>query len=478
MNATHSLNSLGIIVRLLGLFLCLAAPARGATWYVDNAAGNDGSDGETPATAVATIARAVSLCGTSDTLALKNTGRPYHESIVLHQRGGTPQKPFTIEGNGAVLSGLRPMPAGLWQAKGNGLYFFPQPKIEIADLFARRRRTITPFITTRHGKLARGKTPDALKQDECCWTDAGAWFRPAKGRTPKDYDLAFTALESGLTIVNSSYICVRNLICEGFHNDGFNVHGDCQGIFGENLEARRNGDDGFSIHEDISAVVRNGWFHHNDNGIQDVNAGRSVYFGIVAEHNAGVGVQFAGGLHMLVDARVRHNGRQVVVNGGGARHLGLPRTNLSVAGFSILKNVVAEGGATALHVFGRGRAMASNCIFTAAETGVLVDRTAVCHITSSIVFACTKHELAIRSPDVRLGRNLYHPGRLSWMGKEYGPDLWEAWRTATGQDKESRLGRPEFMADGSLLLNIPADEKTWPAQMRLGLTRSVYGRVR
>ena len=90
---------------------------------------------------------------------------------------------------------------------------------------------------------------------------------------------------TGFATASASYIVCRNLVCECFANDGFNMHGDCRGIYLENVVARYNGDDGISIHETGGLVVRGAHVHHNTFGLQDVNAARSFYNGVLAEHN-------------------------------------------------------------------------------------------------------------------------------------------------------------------------------------------------
>ena len=92
----------------LALVACLfAGTASAATWHVDNRNGKDTNDGLAADRAFNTIARAVKAAEVSDTLSLAKTGVPYRETIRLIGGGGTPAKPFSIEGNGAVISGLR-----------------------------------------------------------------------------------------------------------------------------------------------------------------------------------------------------------------------------------------------------------------------------------------------------------------------------------------------------------------------------------
>jgi len=449
---------------LLGAVVWLAA-APGATWHVDNARGADSNDGKTPDSAFATIAKALSACKTSDTLVLANTGQAYRERIALGGLGGTAAKPFTIEGNGAVISGFKPLPLEKWERKDNDVWFF-----------AHRRPSQNPHLRFDGRYVAAQRKPDGLKPGQYCWAETGVFFRSEAGKTPKDYNLEGTFYSSGVQISNASYIVCRNLVAEGFPNDGFNIHGDCQGIVFENIEGRCNGDDGFSIHEDVSAVVRNGWFHHNNYGIQDVNASRSVFFGVLAENNRISGVEFHGGAHLLVDAVVRDNAKaQVVVNHSPAPHIGLSNASLGVLGLTLLKNVSLSGGAVALEVTGKGSVMATNCVFRGATTGVAVAADATCHLTACVISDCEETEVVSASARMEADLNLYHPGRFVWQGQRFAPEQWEAFRAATGLDKLSRLGQPSFAEDGTLRPDPTAPAPKAP-QLRPGLTRPAFAR--
>jgi hypothetical protein len=62
---------------------------------------------------------------------------------------------------------------------------------------------------------------------------------------------------SGVMIIKSSNIVVKNLTVEYFKNDGFNFHGSCKNIYCENIMAKYCGDDGISAHEDSVITVKN-----------------------------------------------------------------------------------------------------------------------------------------------------------------------------------------------------------------------------
>lgn len=82
------------------------------TVHVDGQNGLDSRDGLSAATAKKTIAAATSLLGPGDTLWLA-PGQTFYESITFPV-DGTPTQPITVEGNGAIISGLMAVPEDQW----------------------------------------------------------------------------------------------------------------------------------------------------------------------------------------------------------------------------------------------------------------------------------------------------------------------------------------------------------------------------
>jgi len=447
------------------LAACLAAGlATADTWHVNNKTGDDANDGRSANTAFATIARAVKAAGTSDTIALANTGSPYREAIRLAGLGGTPAAPFTIEGNGAVLTGLRPLPAERWKPAGEGVWLFPIGKKPYGN----------PFLVHNGRRLAAAKSAEAIEPGQFFWDGEGIGFRPEAGKGIGDYALEATLVESGVALAGASYVVCRNIVSEYHSNDGFNIHGDCRGVAFENIVARHNGDDGFSIHECGGAVVRNAHFHHNRWGIQDVNASRSVFNGVTCEDNEANGADFVGGYHSLVDCVVRNNrAAQVNIRGGRPKHLVGGETDPLCEGVAFLQNVLIEGGPEGLRVGGSARATVRNCTIVRTGVGVVVRGEAFCHLTSSIVADCGRMELDSASANFVRDHNLYHPGRFRWLGRDFGPGRWDAFRAAAGHDASSLLGEPRLRRDGSWhpLPGSPALK----ARPRIGPTAPVRG---
>lgn len=98
------------------LVLCVAsALSVAADWHVDNLQGDDAHAGDTPATAVHSIALAIAKAGPGDTLHLADTGVPYRQTASFYgHRGGEPGRPVTLDGHGATLSGAEPCSVEGW----------------------------------------------------------------------------------------------------------------------------------------------------------------------------------------------------------------------------------------------------------------------------------------------------------------------------------------------------------------------------
>ena len=424
---------------LLSILVAWSTSTQGATYYVNNRTGSDAFNGTAAqpgpkgAGPFATIQTANALLAAGDTLSLANTGKPYRESIHFHGLRGTPAKPIVIEGNGATITGLRTLTE--WIKQDDGSYLCP----------LKGRPYGCPYLMVdgkRQPAAARKGSPTFGR---CLWDSAGVHFMPEPGKTPADYAIEATVLVSGVLVSSSSYVVVRDLISERFSNDGYNIHGECRGWLCENIVGRYNGDDGFSIHETVGAVVRNGHFHDNSFGVQDVNASRTILNGVTVERNK-VGFSMVGGFRSMVDCVSRDNTNAAIsLSGNNPRHL-LGSEHNPLAGITAyMKNVYAVGGANALEMRGRARAMAEHCVFGYADVGVRLDDKSHLHLTGSIVAHCKNWEILSRSPNLYREANIYFPGKLYWLTQGYTGETFDAFREAAGHDTLSLVADPKLI---------------------------------
>jgi hypothetical protein len=439
-------------LRVLAMVCWVSSPGFCATYHVNNRAGDDTHDGLSPEKPFATIARAIRAARTSDAISLANTGEAYREPIPLARLGGRPAQPFVIEGNGATISGLRHLPPERWTKAGE-VYELPGPK-----------PYGFPYLVVDGQRPPATSDPDRLPPGGWIWTtdendrrNGKLRFRPAEGRTLAEHRLEATLEVSGLRVESASYVVVRNLISECHSNDGFNIHGDCRGIACENIEARLNGDDGFSIHEAIEAVVRNGHFHHNGSGIEDVNLSRSLYSGIRVHDNTRLGVLFIGAFHSAVDAVVYDNPRNFALSSSETGHLiGGPFSPLNETAV-YLQNVIGWGGDFGVQAAGKCRVMIVNSIFSGSKTGLDITHNARLHLTKSIVAGCADAELRLsgREGEFFGDYNLYFPGRFRVGKEQFLPEQWESFRKAVGHHEHSSLQDPKLSETHSLGQDSP-----------------------
>ena len=389
---------------------------------------------------------------------LPTRARPTTNPSISEDEVARPKKPFVIEGNGAVLSGLTIIEPDRWEKVTDGLYFFPLKSSPYGN----------PFLVNRGERLVPGDSADTLAAEQHLWDrEAGIYFRCAPDKTLDSYELAATLNVSGLITTSASYIICRNLVCEHFSNDGFNIHGDCRGIYLENVVARHNGDDGISIHESGGLVVRNAYVHHNKYGLQDVNASRSLYNGVIIEDNE-VGASFHGGFHSLVDCVISGSKTdQIDVVADRPKHLVGAEYNPICRCTLFAKNVILRGNENrvGIRVRDHAQAVVENSVVIGSLAGVFVHPLGQCHLTTSVITDCDV-SIASETADVFRDYNVYHPGQMNWPGADYSPEQWEAFRAKAGHDEHSRISAITIAEDGSVELppDLKLDKHVGPTQ--------------
>lgn len=415
-------NSLPVILLLLACGLDAAV----RDLYVDNRKGDDRHAGTDAAAPLATLARAVALLQPGDTLHLANSGRPYRESLRLFGKSGTPAAPLVVDGGGAVLTGLEVTKAEDWEPQPDGTlgYRLRGPKLA---------PNCCPVLRDGDQYVPVSPANAAVPPGHYAWADGLLRYRPAAAAAPGE--LAVSARECGVQLHDASYIRVGNLVCEGFYNDGFNFHGDCQDLLFANVEARYNGDDGFSAHEDVSVTFRDSYAHHNRFGIADICTSQTDYINVRCEANA-TGVVFAGGVHRLIGCDIRDSttGNQVRVDQGhspGGRY-GDSSAGPLYAGLAFIRNTRIAGGKVGLRVSERAQAMVMASTISDCETGLQLLRGATAELRASRIEGCRRANVETPAKALVQGGNQFAPGRFMVADQEYGPDAWAAFLAALG----------------------------------------------
>ena len=413
------------------LFLSLSLSA--TTYYVNNQTGSDANDGLSAEKPFQTISKSMMVLQAGDTLVMA-PGKIYYESMVMRQ-SGTPAKPITIEANGAVLSGRAPIPKDNWKSMGDGLWLNAN-HLQFGALrsrvFNEKGEMISVHISTK---------PQDLKPGEAVWNKDGIYLKLEDGQKPQDLTLFGTYRQSGVAFQDHSYITVNNITVENYSNDGVNAHGYCRGLIFRNLVSRWNGDDGFSVHEDVQACLYGAHLHHNDYGIQDISISRSSFFGVLSEDNREIGGDFSGGMRSIEDSLFRNNGKgQLRFQKGTGGGVGFPKGTTLDTCRAYLKNVlVTEGAGIALHVCGGAAVTASQCTFVGTEKGIVVEKNGESSLSACVV-AKTTDKAMVNEGRLTVQSCAFSPASASWKGQELsGKALLDAL-----EDKASTDDKPMF----------------------------------
>ncbi len=231
----------------LAVFLSVTLPARDL--YVNNVTGDDRNDGLAE-TAVSpgrgpfrSIRRALEAARNGDHIHVAATGQPYRESLTVQagRHSGIPNRPFILEGNGAVLDGSEPVPPDAWEGVGPSLFRFPCQTKTTHVLF------LDGIPATRR-RVPRGSgVPVDLEPLQWCLVDGFVYFRTEPGKLPWSYNLSHTVLPVGLTLYEVRHLIVRDFVIQGFALDGVNAHDGAHGVQFVGLTCRGNGRSGISI---------------------------------------------------------------------------------------------------------------------------------------------------------------------------------------------------------------------------------------
>ncbi|MFV1963839.1 MAG: right-handed parallel beta-helix repeat-containing protein [Pirellulaceae bacterium] len=217
--------------------------------YVDNVRGDDARDGSSPAVQgrlagpCRTIGRALQRANNGDRIVLANNrGEAYRESVTLQagRHSGLPNRPFTLDGNGAVLDGSQPVPPRAWQHVQGHVFRYRPPGMSYQVLYLDDKPAKRAAVSLGEG------LPD-LAPLQWCLYQRHIYFRAEKNRLPRHYDLAYTGLPVGITLYEVRHVVVRDLIIQGFQLDGINAHDSVFDAELVGLTCRGNGRSGISI---------------------------------------------------------------------------------------------------------------------------------------------------------------------------------------------------------------------------------------
>lgn len=237
---------LGYALLMTGI---VASLADARSIYVDNLNGSDSYDGTSATIAtkfsgpLQTIRRALKLAVGGDSIVIRNTGAPYAEVLNLAggRHSGYPSEPFTIYGNGAVLSGVATLPSDGWQRQPDGLWRLSLTRKGSYRFF----RAGLPVA--EHVSSSRDWAPEELPLDH--WTShrGAVLFRFDDRQTPVAESWTYAAAELGISLVDVRHLRIVDLQIVGFRVDGVNADNNCRDVVLENVTVHNNGRAGLAV---------------------------------------------------------------------------------------------------------------------------------------------------------------------------------------------------------------------------------------
>jgi hypothetical protein len=216
--------------------------------FVNNIVGNDRFDGrsagsEADSGPVRSLDRALRLVDRGGRVVLANTGEPYREMISLsdvHHRG-YPDQPLVIAGNGATLDGTVTAAPGAWRYENDHIFSFRPRRLAYQQLFRDGR----PLAHVRAASFLGSRV--GLRPLEWTLLTDRIALRVEEGRLPEQYALRHAALQTGITLFNTQYVRIEDLVIQGFQQDGINAHDRATRCELVRVECRANGRSGISV---------------------------------------------------------------------------------------------------------------------------------------------------------------------------------------------------------------------------------------
>jgi hypothetical protein len=229
------------------LILASAQSLVAADLFVDNTVGDDICDGISPqplderSGPVRTISRGLKMVRPGDTLHVANHGIPYFESleIVGWRFGGG----FTLEGNGAIVSGAKMVPFDAWQYVGDEVWRFTPRRKAFYQLISDDKALPEDPCPPRAATL-----PKIRAGHWCAWRGS-IYYRalPGRSQTQNDPPLWFAAEEVGITLLDVEAVVIHNLELRHFRLDGVNAHDRCTRVILDSVRLIENGRAGLAV---------------------------------------------------------------------------------------------------------------------------------------------------------------------------------------------------------------------------------------
>lgn len=302
---------------LIALFAIAALGSYAADIFVDYNTGKNRNPG-TKEAPLANFERAAKLAKPGDTIYILPSAKPICDSIRLQNLCGTPDKPITINAMNNIFIGSVPLDPKVWKEVKPGLY---SKTLKTGRNWTSRYYMVIDGKMNRMGRVSKASVKSApykkvadLAPGE--WTIVRGAEVPSKGPHKQFNFEYFVRLPEGATLADgrvmepmrnktegvmvrgtTSNVIVKNIIVKNFHNDGYNIHGQCRNVHFENVASIYCGDDGISAHEACEISLKNAVFIGCSTGICHVQQARCTHENVYAEKINGRELFFTASTH-------------------------------------------------------------------------------------------------------------------------------------------------------------------------------------
>ena len=227
-----------------------AFPVLARDVFVDNSIGDDRYDGlldhvtDSTSGPVRTLKRAMEVARFGDQIVLTRPGAVYYDSLSLtgKRHSGSANFPFTINGNGAILSGLRQVPPEGWRKSGpdlwkltltrKGYYRLVQDGQPLTE-YRRENAADHPFQNLKVGEWTSWEGSLYLKSDE--------------DHPPATQSIYYSAEQTGLSLYQVENVRIVDLTLRDFRFDGLHAQNMCSNVKLENVNCVNNGRAGLAV---------------------------------------------------------------------------------------------------------------------------------------------------------------------------------------------------------------------------------------
>lgn len=233
----------------VGLLLLQSSIASAVEIYVDNLVGDDVFDGrnsfpsDTGTGPVRTLRRAIQLARFGDQIVLTRPGAVYYDSLSLTgtRNSGSPHYPFTIIGNGAILSGARAVPPAGWRRVGPDLWKLTMTRKGFYRLL-RDGQPLPELIPEP------GVNPlESLAPGQWTATGGSVYFRSDTDAPPSAQQFSYAADQTGLSLYQVENVKIVDLTLRDFRFDGIHAQNQCHNVSFENVTCVNNGRAGIAV---------------------------------------------------------------------------------------------------------------------------------------------------------------------------------------------------------------------------------------